>query len=175
MKKVIILLLALALIVALVVILFSCGNSNNEPNNGATVTETSEPTPMETPAPTPTPETTEPPTPTPEPMPIETPEPTIDNETPNIDHELVGTWKYFDYWDNEMRDEFVLHADATGISWVIGAVDRRNPVDITWEAENGILTIFAPNAEAHEFEYEIDGGSLFLTGFDGHVTLTRVE
>jgi len=171
MKKGIILLLALALIVALVAILFSCGNGNNEPNNGAITTETPELTPMETPEPTPTPEPTEPPTATPEP----TPEPPINNEPLNIDHELVGLWQFFDYWDDETRDIFALHADATGSYWMFSSEDdTRNPIDITWEAKNGILTIFIPGEEAWVSEYVIeDGDWLFLT--DGHMTLNRAE
>jgi len=171
MKKGIILLLALALIVAIAIVLVCCSNGNNEPDNGAITTETPEPTPMETPEPTPMPEPT--PVETPEPTPIETPEPTIDNETPNIDHELVGTWQYF--WEGEPLGKYVLNADATGIFRAFSRYGNWEYIDITWEAQNDILTIFMPSGEIWELEYVVRGDTLSLTGVDGHETLTRAE
>jgi len=162
MKKVVLaLLMIVVLAFGIALALHSCRNGEIEP---APIL-----------APTPTPEPTEPPTPTPEPTPIETPEPPVNIEPPNIDHELVGTWQYFDNWDNEPLGKYVLNADATGIVRAFGFDDIWHYIDITWEAENGILTIFRPNDDTRVFEYVIDGNFLDLTDFDGPMTFTRVE
>jgi len=163
MKKVVLaLLIIVVLAFGIAFALHSCRNGEIEPAPILAPTPTPEPTPVETP----------------EPTPIETPEPTIDNETPNIDHELVGTWQYFDYWDDETRDIFALHADATGSYWVFNSEDgTRNSIDITWEVVDDILTIFIPGEEAWVNEYAVEGGNRLhlLSQTDGHFTLTRAE
>jgi len=171
MKKIILAILIIIILAALLAagIWLVSRDGDNE------IEPTPEPTPTETTQYTPTPTPEPPPVETPEPTPNETPEPTIDNEPPNIDHELVGTWQYFDNWDNVTRDIMVLNADATGNHWAINPDWTLEFVDVTWESENGILTIFMPSGEIWELEYVVRGDTLSLTGVDGHETLTRAE